>query len=248
MLAVPALHKDGRRISIEFSIQLLKDADGQIDWVVAVVRDVTERFLREEPARSVEGRSGAVNRAALRSEHVMLAHRPTRLRVVWFSLALTTIGFRETAQIDPRTIGAGSTFGDFCFQADGCRKRRRHETGLLALFDDAERPLAVGARGNCQARAEDDFREACHAILSINGSERVQLEGRKFQLRQPGDRAQGEQKARLHGREQQVFRAPGIARTIVVGGRRGSELGKAQCGELRIPGRPSREMHVVSMR
>ena len=48
LLAVPALHKDGRQISIEFSIQLLKDADGQIEWVVAVIRDVTERFIREK--------------------------------------------------------------------------------------------------------------------------------------------------------------------------------------------------------
>ena len=52
LLAVPALHKDGRQISIEFSIQLLKDADGQIEWVVAVVRDVTERFIREKELRA----------------------------------------------------------------------------------------------------------------------------------------------------------------------------------------------------
>jgi PAS domain S-box-containing protein len=52
LLAVPALHKDGRQISIEFSIQLLKDADGQIEWVVAVVRDVTERFIREKDRRA----------------------------------------------------------------------------------------------------------------------------------------------------------------------------------------------------
>jgi PAS domain S-box-containing protein len=48
LLAVPALHKDGRKVSIEFSIQLVKDADGQIDWVVAIIRDVTERFTREK--------------------------------------------------------------------------------------------------------------------------------------------------------------------------------------------------------
>ena len=48
LLAVPALHKDGRQISIEFSIQLLKDPDGQIKWVVAVIRDVTERYIREK--------------------------------------------------------------------------------------------------------------------------------------------------------------------------------------------------------
>ena len=52
MLAVPALHKDGRQISIEFSIQLLKDADGQIEWVVAIVRDMTERFIREKDLRA----------------------------------------------------------------------------------------------------------------------------------------------------------------------------------------------------
>ena len=52
LLAVPALHKDGRQISIEFSIQLLKDADGQIEWVVAVVREVTQRFIREKDLRA----------------------------------------------------------------------------------------------------------------------------------------------------------------------------------------------------
>jgi PAS domain S-box-containing protein len=52
LLAVPALHRDGRQISIEFSIQLLKDAAGQIDWVVAVVRDVTERYASEKALRA----------------------------------------------------------------------------------------------------------------------------------------------------------------------------------------------------
>jgi PAS domain S-box-containing protein len=48
LLTVPALHKDGHRISVEFSIQLVKDAEGQVQWVVAVIRDVTERFMREK--------------------------------------------------------------------------------------------------------------------------------------------------------------------------------------------------------
>jgi PAS domain S-box-containing protein len=52
LLAVPALHRDGRQISIEFSIQLLKDAAGQIEWVVAVIRDVTERYAREKALRA----------------------------------------------------------------------------------------------------------------------------------------------------------------------------------------------------
>ena len=52
LLAVPALHKDGRQISIEFSIQLLKDAGGQIEWVAAIVREVTERFNRDKDLRA----------------------------------------------------------------------------------------------------------------------------------------------------------------------------------------------------
>ena len=48
LLAVPALQKNGRQISIEFSIQLVKDAGGLIEWVVAVVRDVTERYRHEK--------------------------------------------------------------------------------------------------------------------------------------------------------------------------------------------------------
>ncbi len=52
LLAVPALHKDGRRLSIEFSIQLLKGPDGRIRHVAAVIRDVTQRYLREKESRA----------------------------------------------------------------------------------------------------------------------------------------------------------------------------------------------------
>jgi len=52
LLAVPALRKDGRKISIEFSIQLLKDSDGLIEWVAAIIRDVTDRYLKEKNLRS----------------------------------------------------------------------------------------------------------------------------------------------------------------------------------------------------
>ena len=51
LLAVPAQRKDGRQVSIEFSLQLVKDVRGRIEWVVAIIRDVTERYLREK-ARS----------------------------------------------------------------------------------------------------------------------------------------------------------------------------------------------------
>ena len=61
LLSVPALHKDGRQLSVEFSIQLLPDAAGRIEWVVAVFRDVTERFARDKALRTrlkeLEGRT-----------------------------------------------------------------------------------------------------------------------------------------------------------------------------------------------
>lgn len=51
LLAVPAMHKDGRQLSVEFSIQLLKDGGGRVEWVVAVFRDVTERFQKDKALR-----------------------------------------------------------------------------------------------------------------------------------------------------------------------------------------------------
>jgi PAS domain S-box-containing protein len=44
LLAVPALRKDGVRISIEFTITPFHDAAGQITGIAAVMRDVTRRF------------------------------------------------------------------------------------------------------------------------------------------------------------------------------------------------------------
>ena len=44
MLSVPALTSDGRRISVEFTIVLLRDASQEVAGTVAVMRDVTKRF------------------------------------------------------------------------------------------------------------------------------------------------------------------------------------------------------------
>jgi PAS domain S-box-containing protein len=57
MLAVPAVHADGHRISLEFTVGLTRDAGGAITGVVAVMRDVTARReadkeLRERLARA----------------------------------------------------------------------------------------------------------------------------------------------------------------------------------------------------
>jgi PAS domain S-box-containing protein len=51
LLAVPASRSDGTRISIEFSIILPTDRDGQVLGAVAVVRDVTARWQREQALR-----------------------------------------------------------------------------------------------------------------------------------------------------------------------------------------------------
>ncbi|HZZ85487.1 MAG TPA: PAS domain S-box protein [Anaeromyxobacteraceae bacterium] len=48
LLAVPAITKDGRTISIEFTIQMMKDEAGAILGPVAVIRDVTRRFQRDK--------------------------------------------------------------------------------------------------------------------------------------------------------------------------------------------------------
>jgi PAS domain S-box-containing protein len=44
LLSVPALRKDGATISIEFTIVPLLDASSAIIAIVAVIREVTERF------------------------------------------------------------------------------------------------------------------------------------------------------------------------------------------------------------
>ena len=48
LLAVPGLTKDGRRISLEFTITLMRDAAGQILGAAAIIRDVTARWQRDQ--------------------------------------------------------------------------------------------------------------------------------------------------------------------------------------------------------
>ena len=57
LLAVPALHKDGRRLSIEFTIVPLHGPEGRVVGLGAILRDVTRRFeelqaLRRELAQA----------------------------------------------------------------------------------------------------------------------------------------------------------------------------------------------------
>ena len=51
MLAVPAMHQNGSRLSTEFSIVLLSDDDGKPLGVAAIMRDITERRQQEKALR-----------------------------------------------------------------------------------------------------------------------------------------------------------------------------------------------------
>jgi PAS domain S-box-containing protein len=44
LLSVPGMGRDGQRISLEFTIVPLKDGQGQMHGLAAVMRDVTSRF------------------------------------------------------------------------------------------------------------------------------------------------------------------------------------------------------------
>jgi PAS domain S-box-containing protein len=50
VLAVPAIRKGGSRISIEFTVTLIRDR-GQLLGAAALIRDVTERWEREKALR-----------------------------------------------------------------------------------------------------------------------------------------------------------------------------------------------------
>ena len=52
LLAVPAMRKDGSRISLEFSIALLRDDGGELAGAAAIIRDVTARWERERASRT----------------------------------------------------------------------------------------------------------------------------------------------------------------------------------------------------
>jgi signal transduction histidine kinase len=47
MLSSPGVHKDGTRLSLEFSIVLLCNDGGEIEGCASIMRDVTSRWQRE---------------------------------------------------------------------------------------------------------------------------------------------------------------------------------------------------------
>jgi PAS domain S-box-containing protein len=65
LLRVPAIRKDGSRLSIAFTVGLLKDAAGSVEGIFAVMRDDTERWETEKALRKrvAELEGGAVRAA-----------------------------------------------------------------------------------------------------------------------------------------------------------------------------------------
>lgn len=61
LLAVPARHKDGRQISVEFTILPFRDAAGALLGIAALLRDVTARF---EETRALRRELAALRGAA----------------------------------------------------------------------------------------------------------------------------------------------------------------------------------------
>ncbi|ABP34209.1 PAS domain S-box protein [Polynucleobacter sp. Latsch14-2] len=61
LLRVPAVHKDGRSISIAFSVSMLFDDQNQPIAIAAVVRDETERFQEE---RNLKAKLAAYEKAS----------------------------------------------------------------------------------------------------------------------------------------------------------------------------------------
>ena len=51
MLTVPALHQGGQQLTTEFSIVMLKDAEGRPQGVAAIMRDISARRAEEKVLR-----------------------------------------------------------------------------------------------------------------------------------------------------------------------------------------------------
>ena len=52
VLAVPAIHADGTRISLEFSIAMHREPGGRIAGISAILRDVTKRWHADRALRT----------------------------------------------------------------------------------------------------------------------------------------------------------------------------------------------------
>jgi PAS domain S-box-containing protein len=51
ILRVPAIGKDGRNLSIAFTVALLHDTAGKVNAIASIMRDETERFQKDRATR-----------------------------------------------------------------------------------------------------------------------------------------------------------------------------------------------------
>lgn len=62
LLSSPGIRKDGTQVSLEFSMVLLKDDQGIMRGCASIMRDVTERWLKEKELKqrlaACEGKNG----------------------------------------------------------------------------------------------------------------------------------------------------------------------------------------------
>jgi PAS domain S-box-containing protein len=68
LLKVPAIHKDGRTLSIAFSVAMLFDENDKVTGVAAVIRDETARWLEDRELKqrlaSYEAKLAAVSQTS----------------------------------------------------------------------------------------------------------------------------------------------------------------------------------------
>ncbi|KQV84600.1 histidine kinase [Massilia sp. Root351] len=70
VLRVPALHRDGRNLSIAFTVAMLYDEARKVAAIVAVVRDETQRWSEERQMRIRLAQLEAASKAASKEEAI----------------------------------------------------------------------------------------------------------------------------------------------------------------------------------
>jgi PAS domain S-box-containing protein len=68
LLRVPALHKEGKPLSIAFTVAMLHDAQGKVSAIIAIVRDETVRWTEERVLKTRLAQLEAKAAAATASE------------------------------------------------------------------------------------------------------------------------------------------------------------------------------------
>jgi PAS domain S-box-containing protein len=103
LLSVPALRKDGTTISVEFTIVLLKTESVVVCGIVAIMRDVTQRFEEMRHLRRKLAASGHAADAALRNVmKVAAVHSIAGCRLRKLDWPLRTRGAEDEERIANR--------------------------------------------------------------------------------------------------------------------------------------------------